>query len=105
MVCPIPRGDHNYGHMCLTYLSPHHYGLTIINEHYHFMTSSYPFPVPVRSTVKQVRQQACKTQIPPRGLTLRRRPQFRMSMPHCLIPNAHVMLPNSDYIPEVMPPP
>jgi len=42
----------NYGCRCLTPPSPHHYGLTIINEHYHFMTSSDRFLVPVRSAVK-----------------------------------------------------
>ena len=30
---------------------------------------------------KQVRQQACKTQILPHGLTLRRRPQLRILVP------------------------
>jgi len=39
----------NYGRRCLT---THHNDLTIINEHYHFMTSSDPFPVPVRSAVR-----------------------------------------------------
>jgi len=33
-------------------LSPHHYDLTIINEHYHFMTSSDRFSVPARLAVK-----------------------------------------------------
>jgi len=42
----------NYGRRCLTPLSPHHYDLTLINEHYHFTTSSDRFPVPVRSAVK-----------------------------------------------------
>jgi len=41
-----------YGRRCLTSQSPHHYDLTIINEHYHFMTSSDRFPVPIRSAVK-----------------------------------------------------
>ena len=42
----------NYGCRCLTLLCPHRYNLTIINEHYHFMTSSDRIPVPVRSAVK-----------------------------------------------------
>jgi len=42
----------NYGRS--TSLSPHHYDLTIIIEHYHFMTAGrFPnFLVPVRSAVK-----------------------------------------------------
>ena len=40
-----------------------------------------------KETNKQVRQQACKTQIPPYGLTRRRRPQFRL--PHCDFYIAH----------------
>ena len=35
----------------LTALSPHHYDLTIINKHYHFVTSADRFPVPVRSDI------------------------------------------------------
>jgi len=34
------------GRRCLTPLSPHRYNLTIVCEHYHFMTSSDRFPVP-----------------------------------------------------------
>ena len=49
---------------------------------------------------KQVRQQACKTQIPPYGLKQRRRPQFRMPMP-C----TDAVDPPEPFIPEVMPPP
>jgi len=37
--------------VCLTPLSPHRYNLTIINEHYHFMTTDR-FSVPVRSAAK-----------------------------------------------------
>jgi len=33
-------------------LSHYRYNLTIVNEHYRFMTSSAQFPVPVRSAVK-----------------------------------------------------
>jgi len=41
-----------YGRRCLTTLSAHRYNLTIVNKHYHFMTSSDRFPVPDRSAVK-----------------------------------------------------
>jgi len=41
----------NYGRRCLTPLSPYDYDLTVINEHYHFITSDW-FPVPVRLAVK-----------------------------------------------------
>jgi len=30
----------NHGRRCLTPLSPHHYGLTTINKHCHFLTSN-----------------------------------------------------------------
>jgi len=37
----------SYGRRCLTPLSPHRYDLTIIKEHYHFMTSSSPCKLPL----------------------------------------------------------
>ena len=35
--------------------SPHHCYLTIINEHYHFLTSDDRFPVPIRSEEDQAK--------------------------------------------------
>jgi len=45
----------NYRRSCLTSPSLHRYALTIINKHYHFITSDR-FPVPVRSAVKSPMQ-------------------------------------------------
>jgi len=55
------------------------------------------YVTPVQQKLQQVRQQACKTQIPPYGLTLRRRPQFQLPpnhgapfrLPHCDFYIAH----------------
>ena len=52
-----------------------------------------------KQTNKQVRQQACQTQIPPYGLKQRRSPQFRIPMP-C----SDLLDPPEPLIPEVMPP-
>jgi len=48
---------------------------------------------------QQVRQQVCKTQIPPYSLKQRRRSQFRMPMPWSAAQD-----PPQPFIPEVMPP-
>ena len=52
-----------------------------------------------RKKSKQVRQQACKTQIPPYSLKQRHRPQFQMPMP-C----SDAQDPLEPFIPEVIPP-
>jgi len=41
MVVIILNSTENYVRRCLTPLSPHDYGLTIINEHYHFMAYGF----------------------------------------------------------------
>jgi len=52
--------------------------------------------------LKQVHQQACKMQIPPYGLSRRRRPQFRMPTERgrwlrCLFGRTRISYPNSSW--------
>jgi len=54
----ILNSTKNYRRRCLTPLGSnqvcnlHHYDLTIVGRHYHLITSSDRFPVPVKSAVK-----------------------------------------------------